>query len=613
MSSSKQLRGDSDRAVDRNPLIAEFARVFPKNCRFTAHHLSTPPTLTDPLYHPPAYNPAFDSRAPGDTGAQSKERRPGRPLKTYCEKHFLTISIDAKNEGVRANRQVLVLGLEIYIYTTAFSTIIFVSKADSTGYMNLLDLPKGSPSPIREVTACFLAFLIANRKRPSKQLVVNLFARSQSQYLFPGSMKNNGKHVLDDRGLVKWWCRVLNALLEGGDYLGTRNLWDSRHGYLIIPGLDNYETRAFLPRTDVSAVNWTLGHPLERISPYSKDPSMFDHDIHPRSLIPIYPDDPKARFVQELEESTPEKAKLVSGWKSPKTLDQFWEMMAFRQECSSGRLTGFIWVVFEPRITTKSAQRPDSSSSGSSAAIPTPNPSFSASTDNQAPPTMPRHSQQSDSPLAAPANSPSKPIASTTKKPRQKQRAKKVFKGPIIPRKPHVKTHQRTKITKHVETPHYYWPENGRGQVVLNDNGYKRAVELLLNLEFGTLEQAIASTTRWTNEVNMGENWALEIVGERTIPAPMTSVTNGTVTNLSSMIRRKRGPDDHALGDSTPASTVNTLTGGLVRKKAKLDTGNVAERSMDNLDQSQPTVGPEPKSKFNVLGAGLIRKKPKSP
>ncbi|OTA67211.1 hypothetical protein K449DRAFT_324913 [Hypoxylon sp. EC38] len=537
MSGQSQARDNDRVAVNPHPLVAELAKVLPKDRRFVAYHLSTPPITTEPLCHPPA-----------------------KPLKTYCEKHFLAISIDAGKEEAHSHKQVLVLALEIYIYTTSFSTIIFVSKADSTGYLNLLDLPKGSPSPIREVTACFLAFLVANRRRPAKQLVVNLFARSQSQYLFPGSVKNNGKHILDDRGLVKWWCKVLNSLLEGDEYSDVRKPWDGIHGYLIVPGLDNYETRAFLPRTGTAASNWTLGHPLEKISPYTKDPSTYGHIIHPRSLIPTYPDDPKARFIEELEESTPEKVKLLSGWRAPKTLDQFWEMMSFRQECSSGRLTGFIWVVFEPRVTSQ----PDSSVTSFATRL-------------------------------------------------RKRKTKKVLKGLIITRKPQIKTHQGPQFPKVTETPYYFWPENGRGNVVLSDNAYKRAVELLLHLEFGTLEQAIASTARWTKDVNMGENWTLEIVGTRetTTPTTSSSDTSGAINNLSGMVRRKRGSDDQST-NVTDSSTgvVNMLDGGLVRKKAKLDTSNTADTSAQGLDQGHPAA--EPETKVNVLGAGLIKKKPKA-
>ncbi|KAI1138596.1 histone acetylation protein-domain-containing protein [Hypoxylon sp. FL0543] len=595
MSSPPQAR-DNDRVVNPHPLVAELAKVLPKDRRFTAYHLSTPPIITEPLCHPPAYNSASDSKPE----TPSKDRRATKPLKTYCEKHFLAISIGAGKEEAQSEKRVLVLALEIYIYTTSFSTIIFVSKADSTGYLNLLDLPKGSPSPIREVTACFLAFLVANRRRPAKQLVVNLFARSQSQYLFPGSVKNSGKHILDDRGLVRWWCKVLNSLLEDDEYSDVRRPWDDLHGYLIVPGLDNYETRAFLPRTGAAAANWTLGHPLEKMSPYTKDPGTFGNIIHPRSLIPTYPDDPKARFIEELEESTPEKAKLISGWRSPRTLDQFWEMMSFRQECSSGRLTGFIWVVFEPRITPK----PGSPAVSSSTAIPTPNASFSATPGGTTPPTTPPPSRRNNASLVTPPRS----AVRGTKKLRQKGKGKKALKGPIITRKPQIKTHQGPQFPKVTETPYYFWPEHGRGQVVLSDNAYKRAVELLLHLEFGTLEQAIASTARWTKDVNMGENWTLEITGTRETTMPATSSdTSGTVNNLSGMARRKRGPDDTA----SSTGTVNLLGGGLVRKKAKLDTGTTTEQSALNLDKNHSVA--KPNSDVNVLGAGLIRKKPKTP
>ncbi|KAI1390754.1 histone acetylation protein-domain-containing protein [Hypoxylon trugodes] len=555
---------EGERAVNPHPLVVELAKVLPKDRKFTAYHVSTPPVNADPLFHSPAYNPTSSSTPSDETKSKSISRRPSKPLKTYCEKHFLAISIDAGNKEKSTEGQVLVLGLEIYIYTTRFSTIVFVSKADSTGYLNLLELPKGTPSPIREVTACFLAYLIANRKRPTKQLVVNLFARAQSQYLFPGSVKNKDKHILDDKGLVKWWCRVLNSLLEGDDYSDVKQTWDKIHGYLVIPGLDNYETRAFLPRTSVASTNWTLGHPLENISPYTKDQNIYGPVIYPRCLIPIFPDDPKARFVEELEESTSEMTKLLSGWKSPKTLEQFWEMMAFRQECSSGRLTGFIWVVFDPPVAPNPATK-------SAAVIPTPDTSFSAPQVNGEAPTTS---------IALPLESTQK----TKKGLRKRKGKKKKLTGPIIPRKPHVKTHMGPQFPKDTETPYYSWPEHGRGQVVLADTGYKRAIELLLHLEFGTLEQATASTARWSGEVGMGKNWTLEIIGERAAVNPnptASSTSDGAVNNLSGMVRRKRGSDDQTAADASPStSPVTTLLGkGVVRKKAKLDYDSTAATS----------------------------------
>ncbi|KAI0471791.1 histone acetylation protein-domain-containing protein [Xylariaceae sp. FL0804] len=550
-----------------HPLAQELARALPRDCQFTAFHLSTTPTLAEALCYPPALKDAVEPGAIPTGEARERERRPSKALKTYCEKQFLAISVKSEQEEAGSDKDVLVLGLEVYIFTTAFSTIIFVSKADSTGYLHLLKAPEGI-SPIRETTTAFLGFLIATRKRHSKQLVVNLFARSQSQYLFPGSVKNSGKHVLDDRGLIKWWCRVLNPLLEGEcGSSEARERWARIHGYLVIPGLDKYETRAFVPRTSAASRNWTLDHPLERISPYTKDPSAFGSDIPPRCLIPTYPDDPKARYVEELEESTSEKIKLSRGWKSPTTLEQFWEMMAFRQECSSGRMTGFIWIVFDPEETPHSAIEQGNRATDTTAALPTPNGSFSACASESIIPATSGSSQRSIAELVTPSSTPSKPTKASDN-PRRKRRK---LTGVIIPREPRIKTRRHTQRPRHSVTRHYYWPQAGRGQVVLNDNDYKRAVELLLHLEFGTLPQALASTARWVNEVNLGEDWALPIVGQRDVPIKATPSAVGTVNNLSATIKRKRPADDQARDMPKVASAVNMLGGGLVRKKAKVE------------------------------------------
>lgn len=579
---------------DPSSLVDVLSRVLPKDVKFTAHHLSTPPTPTEPLCYPPN----FPDKSQDDHPGLLVETRARKPLRTYCEKHFVAVSIQAPD----TKEQVLALALEIYIYTTAHTSIVFVAKADSTGYLGLLGLPKGTPSPIREITTAFISYLVANRRRKGIQCVVNLFARAQSQYLFPGSVNNNGKHVLDDRGLVKWWCRVLSPLLEekGND----KNTWNNIHAYLIIPGLDHYETRAFLPRTSSTATSWTLGHPLEHISPYSSDRVTYGSYIPPRCLIPTYPDDPKARFVEELEDSTPERLKLLSGWKSPTTLDQFWEMMAYRQECSSGRMTGFIWLVYDPPPSSRAADEASTASRSAAAYIQSPHASLSAppsSPPRMTRPLTPEPSQRLPN-EATPSLTPLKSTQSTPAKPKPKKPKKRVLKGRIVPRQPRVKTQQRTHFPKLTETAHYSWPEEGRGQVVLDDSGYKRAVELLLHLEFGTLKQAITSSARWTNEVNGGQDWSLNIVGQRETPVH-TAVEGGnkTVNDLSGMFKRKRPAADTAA--DTPAvvpaeAPVNNLA-GLVRKKAKVAVDTIPASSNDN----------EPK--VNTLGAGLVRKKAK--
>src|SRR5262249_43950856 len=141
--------------------------------------------------------------------------------------------------------------------------------------------------------------------------------------------------------------------------------------FVTIPGEDSIST--FLPthvRSDPSLrTRWKHGHPLREISSFGPVPP-------PRCLVPHFPDDPKARFLDELDEElrdavpasqvTESPSKRGSGhWRSVRSLEQFWELMAFRQECSSGRLVGFIWLVFTPARYDESAKDIDSPASPS--------------------------------------------------------------------------------------------------------------------------------------------------------------------------------------------------------------------------------------------------------
>lgn len=563
-------------------LLEKLSAVLPKGYRFGIYHLSTPPTKTDALYS-----------APPDE----------REDKTYCEKHFLAVSIDVRpNTTTEAalpakdggSKQVLVLALEVFVYTTAYSSTFFVAKADSTGYLKLLNLPKGTPSPIKEVSSAFVSYLVEQRRRKGIQSVVSLFARAQDQYLFPGSVEYSGKHVLDDRGLVKWWCKVLDPLLADPP-VGKGAPWGSAKAYLVIPGLDNYETKAFLPKTPNSAANWVLGHALEKISHYTKE---FDW-VPARCLIPRFPDDPKSRFRDELDEEAGKSKQLKTTglWKSVKSLDTFWEMMAYRQECSSGRLTGFIWVVFD---TEAEQTRRDSAST----TLPTPNPSFDASNPPKTPPrsTAARLATPMSTPRklfpASPSGTPSK---KKSQKPDKKKKKKKKLRGIIKPRQPQIKTQQRNYLLdKPISTAYYYWPAEGRGRKIVNESDYKRAYELLLHLDFSKLELAKGSTRRWISEVGMGDAWALEVVGKREVPTPSSNEPSaGAVNNLSGLIKRKRSEDSAAAGSDEPSSKVNVLSTGLIRKKPKEEAAAA---------DAQKANGGEPQA-VNVLGGGLVRKK----
>ncbi|KAL1891800.1 hypothetical protein Cpir12675_004805 [Ceratocystis pirilliformis] len=489
-------------------LVDKLASVLPKGFKFGVYHVSTPPTLRDPLYSP----------LPNQ-----------KPDRTYCESHFLAVSIDVTSSDGSV-KPVLVLALEAFLYTTKYTTTLFVSKADSTGYLHLLGLPAGSTSPIRSISTAFIEYLIEERRRKNVQFVVSLFARAQDQYLFPGSVENKKKHVLDDKGLVKWWCRVINPIIEAPPLAANREAWKSIKAYLVVPGLDAYETRALVPRTAAAAYNWSFTHPLGILSQIRTKPGT---ELPPRCLIPMYPDDPKSRFRVELDEEAAKGAQYKNKglWKSVHTIDQFWEMMAFRQECSSGRMTGFLWVVFD---------------------------------------TLESRTDEADSEKVSP------PLVLGLKPKTQKQKAKKKKKltGIIPLREPHIKTHRKNNLLKkHALTAYYTWPLASRGDVIVDDADYKQIYELLLRLDFAKIDIAVSSSHRWIREVGGGKTWGTLVEGTAETPAAMaqTAEPNGlmvnkmVVNNLSGLVKRKR----QVSGCETTPPVANVPSAELLRKKQK--------------------------------------------
>ena len=445
-------------------LYTRLANALSEGSSFRFHHASTPPTKSDPLFAP----------LPGE-----KQQR------TYCESHLLTVSID--RPGSADDREVFIFAIEILIYTTKNLTTLFVSKADSTGYLNLLHpIRSSAPSPIRVVTSTFVSWLAESRRRPGVRLVVSLFARAQDQYLFPGSVENSGKHVLDDRQLVKWWCKTLDPVLRGTSQ-HTDHDREAAQAYVIVPGFDKHETSSFFPpswRSDpIHAPKWQHGHPLRDIAPSPNAP--------PRCLVPHFPDDPKARYLDELDDEIPDQSssqtlfspskKGRGVWKSIKTLEQFWDSMSFRQECSSGRLVGFVWLVFPP-----------------------PDPVVAAV-------DFPFDLHGLTSPLSTGlldpmvATSPWMTVSRQAKRVTnlKKRVRRRPLTGPIISRQPKIKSGSSDMSTSSQpdESPYYTWPKQGRGQVVLDHTSYLRVHDLLLRLDFSSADAATKSTCKWINEV----------------------------------------------------------------------------------------------------------------
>ncbi|ESW97443.1 hypothetical protein KL918_001056 [Ogataea parapolymorpha] len=140
-----------------------------------------------------------------------------------------------------------------------------------------------------------------------------LFTRAESQYLFPNSNKNDGKHILDDGGLLKWWLKSIN--------LSVNKSFKSAQKYVDILNSEPRQISRYFPEND-----WKIG------SIYYRPEKAHDLAVY---NIPLLPDDPKGRFLEHLVVEN--RAKRVS-------LSQFWTELAFRQEFRLGRIVGLIGV-----------------------------------------------------------------------------------------------------------------------------------------------------------------------------------------------------------------------------------------------------------------------------
>lgn len=522
------------------------AQVLPAGIKITVRHVSSTPTPCSALFAAP----------PGE-----------EPEATFCANHFLAISVnkDSQDGSNHQGSEIIVFGMEVLVYSTAHLTTIFVSKADSTGHLNILQTTS-KVSLLRLISNTFLSFLLRVHQRPGVRLVLSLFARAQNQYLFPGSIHNPGKHVLDDRGLIKWWCRVADPILReyepesGGHEKGLldrtmESAKSSATAFLIVPGCDKFETRGFFPPTakgdDKERPRWVSSYPVCQLCDNPEAP--------PRCLIPRLPDDPKTRFLLDLDDELPEskepedqKKRPPGQWRSIRSLDQFWEMMSFRQECSAGRLVGFLWLVVNPPGLENSVQMTSSRMVTGGAG--------KEATESMA-------SQGAPTEEESKTTSPSKDALNGTKTQAQSSQLKETQK-------------QTT------EQPPFHWPEGGRGDAALSEADYKAAVDFLLTQDFDNEELSIASTKEWTEE--------------------LTSITDQLWVGK------------HVEGRNTstgqPASqtfqTTNLMNSGLVRKRKKDDQGQDTVKTGDGAGAtSEPARS---SSGVNVLGTNLIRKKKKT-
>ena len=553
-------------------LQERLSAALPKDLSFTIHHLCSEPIACPEIFPP----------TPDDG-----------PEETLCESQFLSVSINVNGSKVQA------FAIEVLIYTTEALTTVFVSKADSTGCLHLLKLPTGTPSPLKATISIFLQLLVERKRRPGVRLVLSLFARAQDQYLFPGSIENCEKHVLDDRGLIKWWCQILDGVLQaypverasvnsGGDQLFERDGAASR-GFLRVPGCDAYETRSFFPdyakRQPSRTSRWLASDPLRALGKPAGIPE--------RCLIPRFPDDPKARFVIDLDDELPEnsllvkespsKSQLPGKWRSVKSLEQFWDMMAFRQECAAGRLVGFLWGVitpvclidrpFDTGIEEDQLAEVDKVEEPS---LPTP---LSSQVVDR-PPILPQLPLRSSSPQPGLSGLLLSPLPSSQPQEldlQQDNQRSLPAKLPLIQPVDAVVDNSRTHVTQDSSSS-----ATTMSSLFLPEPAYTRIVSLLQELDYASLTLATESTFRWlttaTQEMGL-DNWGLTVIGRKEPPPSISAVVTNEAPPIipmmlsSGLLRKKKRSGAITDGDAKDGKgtdAVAVLSAGLVRKKLKV-------------------------------------------
>ncbi|ODV77211.1 regulator of Ty1 transposition [Suhomyces tanzawaensis NRRL Y-17324] len=333
-------------------LKASLAQQLPKNAKFNLFYVQSKPAYVKPLVNV----------------RKSLEERPS----TIKIRHFFNL--------IDAAKDVIVFGIEIVVYLTfqgaKLEQNVFVSKCDTVGLFNhnvrigpvvkvlldwviLFDLRHYNLKTRKEMkkestdsltpsskeynifktdTLVYLekiseklasgpeyysSIKYYNKSTPhkkessdSKSLVlpphqtikISLFAKAAQQYLFPSSFKNKNKHVVNGVKLLEWWLRVIDQNLSGKPGAQCK---------LLIPGLAEQPTSKFLTNLSNS---WTVGH-------------IFNASNLAIYNIPLFPDDPKGRFLEHL---------IVENNYQKMENDRFYEELGCRQEFRLGDVVGLI-------------------------------------------------------------------------------------------------------------------------------------------------------------------------------------------------------------------------------------------------------------------------------
>jgi regulator of Ty1 transposition protein 109 len=491
------------------------ALPLPLDASLKVYHVSTPPTPC----------PALFAAKPG---AQED--------KTCCESHFLAISVPSPHAP-----ELLALAVEVLVYTASTGSTIFISKADTTGYLYADKIPKDRDIS-KTILKIFVQHLVDTRRKSSRKVVLSLFARAQNQYLFPGSIENNCKRVLSDRELLRWWCKVLDPVLRSSA---------NATAHVLVAGAQAADTKRYVYPPSVEddspdKPRWLWSYPTSLLAPDPSGPT--------QCLLPRFPDDPKTRFQEDLDEQVTKHGK----WTSPSTLDEFWAMMSYRRECYEGRSVGFLWMIFPAGdipalsngVTEKEKESTATQNKNQAASVPTPAPALSQSQpetiSGASVPEVPEKKSATLETVSPPKISETKPTSLETISPPSPL--------PSLSSAP-VPANPNDRIVAAFNTP-VPWPLETRGKRTMDYKQYQQLMDHLMQLDFSDYNASYESTKSWISKAaelngSMDEPWGVEVKGIGQVGKEVFS--------------KKRKADSVEAG-----AAVMQLSAGLIRKKPKV-------------------------------------------